>query len=217
MNYETKTPQYFAGSREDFLAFLPQNPQARILEAGCGFGETGRRALELGKCGTYVGIEISPKAAEIAAKNISQVLAGNVETMALPFEAGSFDALLISEVLEHLVDPWATLKRLAPLLREGAKVMASSPNVSHYRIILSLLRGEWKLTDVGVMDRTHLRWFTPQSYREMFEAAGFTLTNVGPIAPLAGKARLFDALTFGKCQHLLMRQIKVAGVKGPRT
>jgi 2-polyprenyl-3-methyl-5-hydroxy-6-metoxy-1,4-benzoquinol methylase len=215
-NYENKSSQYFDGARLDFLDLLPHNPAARILEIGCGFGGTGKLALAKGKCGTYIGIEISRKAAERARENITRVYIDNVETMALPFEVGSFDALIISEVLEHLTDPWATLARLAPLLRDGAVVLASSPNISHYGVIRSLIRGEWTLTDVGVMDRTHLRWFTPESYRQMFEGAGFKVVSTQAVTPESARTRFVNVLTRNKFRHLFMRQIMIHGVKQTR-
>ena len=167
--YETKNAHYFSGARSDFVAQLPDQAKARILEIGCGHGETGELALAQGKCGEYVGIEISENAAAVAGKKISSVLVGNVETIEFPWVNGSFDAVIMSEVLEHLVDPWRVVKRISPLLRNGALVMASSPNVSQYKLIVSLTLGHWKLSSSGLMDRTHLRWFTPESYRELFE------------------------------------------------
>ncbi|NJS37775.1 MAG: transglycosylase domain-containing protein, partial [Rhodobacteraceae bacterium] len=71
--------------------------------------------------------------------------------------------------------------RIAPLLRSGGLIFASSPNISHHRVIRSLLRGSWDLADQGVMDRTHLRWFTPRSYQAMFENAGFIIEERRPI------------------------------------
>jgi 2-polyprenyl-3-methyl-5-hydroxy-6-metoxy-1,4-benzoquinol methylase len=212
-SYENKPSRYFDGARKDFVELLPQNPEGRILEIGCGYGGTGKLALERGKCGTYIGIEISTKAAQVAAQNLTRVYVDNVETMSLPFGEKYFDALIISEVLEHLVDPWATLKRLSPLMREGAMVMASSPNISHYRVILSLLKGKWELTDVGVMDRTHLRWFTPHSFKNMFEGAGFKIKTVQSVSPPSGKIKLINAVTGSAWKHLFMRQIKILGVK----
>ena len=133
--------------------------------------------------------------------------------MPLPFAPASFDALIISEVLEHLVDPWAVLARLAPLVRSGGLIFASSPNISHHKVIRSLLRGRWDLADQGVMDRTHLRWFTPATYAGMFEGAGFVVEEVRPVRPFGWKPRLFNRLTGGRWQHLFMSQTSIRGRK----
>jgi 2-polyprenyl-3-methyl-5-hydroxy-6-metoxy-1,4-benzoquinol methylase len=115
----------------------------------------------------------------------------------------------MSEVLEHLRDPWETLRKLRPLLKPGAIVLASSPNVSHYHIIAMLLRGEWNLTDVGVMDRTHLRWFTPKTYQEMFESTGYEVEFVRALVIPGWKARLANHLTGGRFRHLFVGQINL--------
>lgn len=212
-SYEIKPSHYFKGARADFVALLPGNATARILEIGCGYGGTGALALANGKCGAYIGIEIADTAAAEASKYLTHVLVGNVETMDLPFEPASFDAVVISEVLEHLTDPWTVLTKIAPLLRDNALIMASSPNISHYKVIRSLLRGEWTLTELGVMDRTHLRWFTPSSYKAMFEQCGFTITQVQPVSPETAKIRWANRLTGNRFRHLFMRQIMVVGHK----
>jgi 2-polyprenyl-3-methyl-5-hydroxy-6-metoxy-1,4-benzoquinol methylase len=209
----TKPPSYFDGARNDFVEALPQSETAAILELGCANGGTGALALASGKCGRYVGIEISESAAEIARLRLTQVIVGDVEKMALPWDNETFDVLIMSEVLEHLSDPWRVVRRLVNLVRPGGIVMASSPNVSHYRVILGLLSGKWELQDSGVMDRTHLRWFTPNSFREMFEMSGVRVQRLEPIARLGGKARAFDVLTAGRLKHLLMVQINMIGVR----
>jgi 2-polyprenyl-3-methyl-5-hydroxy-6-metoxy-1,4-benzoquinol methylase len=211
--YLSKTPQYFDGARADMVEKLPTNPKARILEIGCGFGGTGELALKLGKCGEYYGVELSEDASRTAREKLTDVIAGNVEAIDLPWPEQHFDALIMSEVLEHLIEPWDVLGRLFPLLRDGAIVLASSPNIAHYSMVMGLLRGDWDLTDTGVMDRTHLRWFTPRTYAEMFEMAGFVVDEVAPVVPFRPKAKLLNSLTAGRYRHLFMRQIFVTGRK----
>ena len=70
------------------------------------------------------------------------------------------DCLVFGDVLEHLVDPWAVLARLARLVCDGGQILACIPNVQHYSVIVSLLRGKWDYQDEGLLDRTHLRFFT---------------------------------------------------------
>ncbi|MEP0708326.1 MAG: class I SAM-dependent methyltransferase [Parvibaculum sp.] len=211
--YQTKPPSYFSGVRADYVGALPVSSSAAILELGCARGGTGHLALQSGKCGRYVGIEMHPEAAAEARKHLTEVLVGDVEHLEFPWPAQSFDALILSEVLEHLVDPWTVLGRLAVLLKPGAVVMASSPNISHYRIVLGLLRGQWQLEERGAMDRTHLRWFTPASFRQMFEEAGFAVTSVEPLSAPGRKARILNALTGNRFRHLFMTQINLHGYR----
>lgn len=126
---------------------------------------------------------------------------------------GYFEVLIMSEVLEHLQDPWQVVQKLSKKLRLGAQVMASSPNVSHYRIVRQLLCGEWPLAESGVMDRTHLRWFTPKTFQEMLEGAGFVTESVGPLSTRKLKYKIMDVLTLGKLTHLIVVQINYQGRK----
>jgi 2-polyprenyl-3-methyl-5-hydroxy-6-metoxy-1,4-benzoquinol methylase len=208
-----KPSRYFEGARQDFVDALPLDSKASILELGCANGGTGASALASGKCGRYVGIEISDAAAAVARPRLSQVIVGDVEKLDLPWDEATFDALIMSEVLEHLVDPWTVVPRLVNLVKPGGMVMASSPNVSHYRIILELIAGRWELKDSGVMDRTHLRWFTPASFREMFEGAGVSVTRLAAVAPPGPRARVIGALSGGLLDHLLIRQINLFGFR----
>jgi 2-polyprenyl-3-methyl-5-hydroxy-6-metoxy-1,4-benzoquinol methylase len=207
--YADKPDSYFANARADIVKALPADPDAQVLELGCGAGGTGRAVLEAGKAGRYVGIELSATAAAFASEHLSEVLLGDVEALDLAPLHGAFDALIISEVLEHLTDPWTTLKRLAECLKLGGRVYASSPNVSHWKVIWGLIRGRFDYADKGVMDRTHLRWFTPQTYAELFRSAGLEVVEVRPSTPLRSRTLMVDRLTGGRLRHLLHTQTMV--------
>jgi 2-polyprenyl-3-methyl-5-hydroxy-6-metoxy-1,4-benzoquinol methylase len=120
-----------------------------------------------------------------------------------------FDALVASEVLEHLVDPWAALKKVREHLNPGARVFASSPNVAHISTIKMLLKGRWDLESAGRMDRTHLRWFTPDSYAQMFRDCGYKIISVEPLAKAGLKSRIANVLTAHRLSHLFIGQIVV--------
>ncbi len=209
--YACKTASYFDRARGDFVGRLPVDRNARILEIGCGTGATGALALRTGRCSFYAGIELFAVAAEEARGVLSEVLVGDAETMELPWAPASFDALILSEVLEHLVDPGRLLERVALLVRPGGMVLASSPNISHWRVVRELIAGRFDLADKGVFDRTHLRWFTPATFAGMFDRAGFTPVEVGPVTPFAARTRAISALTRGRFDHLFMVQIALEG------
>lgn len=206
-NYSQKPPGYFDIARKSFIDLLPQNPEARLLEIGAGAGDTGAYALAEGKCGWCCGLELCDGPAEEARQKIQQVIVGDVERIELNLPNKSFDILILSEVLEHLVDPWSVLRRLRPLMKPGSIVLAGSPNVCHRSVIHTLLRGEWHYEPKGIFDATHLRWFSPASYKAMFEDCGFIVDKVGPSYPLRLKARLFNALTARRFEYLLHSQI----------
>lgn len=209
--YADKPIAYFGGARDDIVQMLTTDSSAVILEIGCGTGGTGASALASGKAGRYVGIEVDPSAAAIAAKTLTEVVTGDVTQMDLGRFSSSFDALIISEVLEHLTDPGTTLKKLVLCLKPGGAVYASSPNIAHWRIIKDLAVGRFEYTNDGVMDRTHMRWFTPDSFRQMFEDAGVEVASVRPLVPLRWKARLINWLTGGRYHHLFVVQIMIRG------
>jgi 2-polyprenyl-3-methyl-5-hydroxy-6-metoxy-1,4-benzoquinol methylase len=186
---------------------LPLNRGAAILEIGCGEGGTGDLALSEGKCGRYCAIEFCAPAAETAARKLTEVLVGDIEKLDLPWRPETFDGLILSEVLEHLTDPWAVLRKIRPLMREGALVFASSPNVSHHSVIRMLIHGDWSLSDYGLMDRTHLRWYTPVTYRALFESCGYMVTSISELSTFTRKARAILAITGGRFKHLFMTQI----------
>lgn len=212
--YAGKPDTYFAGARGDIVQQMATTRRSTVLELGCGNGATGLATLAAGKAGRYIGIELDPKAARLARNGLSEVLVGDVADLDLTRLHGSCDALIASEVFEHLVDPWAVLEKLVACLKPGAAVYASTPNASHWKIIASLARGRFDYTaEGGVMDRTHLRWYTRATIWEMFEAAGISVRSVEPSAPLRSKAALFNRLTGGKLRHLLHTQMTLRGVK----
>jgi 2-polyprenyl-3-methyl-5-hydroxy-6-metoxy-1,4-benzoquinol methylase len=205
--YDLKDTSYFAMAREDYVAALPEDSNASILEIGCSNGATGALALAQGKCGRYCGVELFPEPAAEARERLTEVVEGDVEELELPWPEQSFDTLILSEVLEHLRDPWAVLRRLRPLLRPGALVFASTPNVAHREIIVMLLRGRWELRSYGPLDATHLRWFSPASLRQAFEEAGFVVDSAGPLGALGPGSQVVDRILRGRLRHLWHRQI----------
>lgn len=213
MDYASKPLDYFDGARADIVARLATDRSSSIIEIGCGNGSTGAIAKQQGKCGRYVGIDVDEGAARLAREALDLVVHGNVETLDLAQLDPPFDAAILSEVLEHLVDPWAFLSRLHAVMRPGAQIFASSPNIANARIIGQLLRNRFDYTPTGVMDRTHLRWFTPATFREMFEGAGFRTVSVAPLSPPSRKWRAFNAVTGGAFAHLASSQTMYCGMK----
>ncbi len=210
--YSTKDEAYFAGARRDYVDALPNDPGAAVLELGCGAGATGALALQAGKCATYVGIEMFEAVAAKAEQLLTRVHVGDVATMTLPYEGGSFDALICSEVLEHLVDPAAVLRQLVKLVKPGGLILASSPNISHWRIVSQLVCGRFEYAREGPMDYTHLRWFTPFEFRRLFERSG---VEVDVLQPVGGRHGLSGWLSEQPLGHLWWYQIDLRGRAAP--
>ncbi len=212
-SYDAKPEDYFSGSRSGFIDKLDPDTDRSILEIGCGEGSTGAYAKATKKCGRYVGVELMPGPGERAKLRLDEVYVANIETFDIPEPKGSFGALIASEVLEHLVDPWAVLRRLYPLLAPGALVFAGSPNIAHISTIRMLMKGRWDLEDAGRMDRTHLRWFTPGTYAQMFRDCGFEVLSVEPHGSMGPRQKVANALTAGRLRHLFINQIVVCARK----
>jgi len=208
-----KPSWYYEGVRADFVAQLPRNPRGRILEVGCSFGGTGALAMAEGRCATYHAIEVDRDAAQRARAVLTEVLELDVETVhEFPWPKQHFDTLIMSEVLEHLRDPTNTLQRLGELVKNGGFLLCSSPNVSHYHFLKRIWNQEWDLESSGIMDRTHLQWFTPKSYKSLVEVAGFKVLEIGPVKPFGTWDYLRGFLCGGR-MHLFMKQISILAIK----
>jgi 2-polyprenyl-3-methyl-5-hydroxy-6-metoxy-1,4-benzoquinol methylase len=160
---------------------------ARVLDVGCA---TGYIAAPLSARGcSVVGFERDAHAAAAAEAHCEAVVVGDIESPedreAIP---GTFDYVLFGDVLEHLVDPWETLRSMHALLAPGGVVVASIPNVAAWTVRLALLLGRFDYTEMGLLDRTHLRFFTRSSAHELASDAGFSVERerFTPIESLPG-------------------------------
>jgi SAM-dependent methyltransferase len=152
------------------LLALLDRPQ-RVLDVGCSTGYLAERLQQRGA--TVVGLDMDERAAELARRFCAEVYVGDIETMKLPFEPASFDAIVCGDLVEHLRDPQATVARLRPLLRPGGRLVLSTPNIANWAIRLSLLFGRFRYTEWGILDETHTHFFTRKTLRECLEGAGY--------------------------------------------
>jgi 2-polyprenyl-3-methyl-5-hydroxy-6-metoxy-1,4-benzoquinol methylase len=163
-------PDYYSRVNPDLLALIP--PDCRVvLEIGCGAGALCEAYRRVNPGVIWWGVEMNSEAAHKARKTPLDFISRNhIEDESGCYGCNSIrewgtcrdaDCLVLGDILEHLEDPWTILKELVEArLKPGAQVLASIPNVQHFSIIYRLLRGEWEYVDEGLMDRTHLRWFT---------------------------------------------------------
>jgi O-antigen biosynthesis protein len=143
----------------------------RVLDVGCSTGYLAERLQQRGA--TVIGLDMDARSAELARRFCTDVLVGDIETMELPFEPASFDAIVCGDLIEHLRDPQALLARLRPLLRPGGRLVLSTPNIANWAMRLSLLFGRFRYTEWGILDKTHTHFFTRKTLRECLEAAGY--------------------------------------------
>ncbi len=153
-------------------------PATRVLEFGCATGYMSEVLKNRLGC-TVTGVEISPEAAALAERHTERVIVGDAERIDFAAElAGEeFDVVLFADVLEHLKEPGDVLRRVRPFLAENGVVIASIPNIAHGSVRLALLGGEFRYRDWGLLDDTHLRFFTRSSIQDLFEETGYAITH----------------------------------------
>jgi 2-polyprenyl-3-methyl-5-hydroxy-6-metoxy-1,4-benzoquinol methylase len=169
----------------------------RVLDVGCSTGYVGRRLIEDAQC-TVDGVELDPEAAAVAAETYRRVFVGSLEDPALLASIRTrYDVILLVETLEHVVRPERVLTACAPLLDHGGYVLVTLPNVAHWAMRWKLLRGHWRYEDTGILDHTHLRFYTFDSARELLDRAGYHVVEHRPrliYLPFESRLRRFNVL-----------------------
>lgn len=200
-------PGYYDHVRIEILPLLPGTVD-RVFEIGCGSGATLAYLKENGFCHWVGGIEPMSAAARRARERTDLFIEGNIESVELPLQPKSIDAILCLDVLEHLVDPWKVMKRLSYYLKPGGFIIASIPNVRFYKVVLDLLLyGRWVYTDAGILDHTHLRFFTRSSAIELLESGGMKVDAVLSTGLKKGKGRdRANKLTLGLLENFFTYQ-----------
>ena len=190
---------YHAKVREDVLPVVPSRG-GTLLDVGGGTGVTAARLKTLGRVDRAGVVDLVPSQAR--APGIDFHLSGDLEdpaTLESTIAAeGPFSTILCLDVLEHLRDPWAVIARLHGGLAPGGVIVASIPNISHWKAVFPLVfRGRWELEDEGIRDRTHLRWFVRKTAIELMTSSGLTLEEVRAEPGGGRRIRLFRAATLG--------------------
>ena len=174
--------RYFAADRRDLVDFLrPYGQLGMVLDIGCAGGRLGRQLLQTGLAERCDGIEPNAAAATQAADRLHRIWVADLETITEQLPWSDYDLLIMADVLEHLIDPWRVLAELHRRVRPGARLLLSVPNVRHKSVVLPLLfRGRFDYADAGIMDRTHLHFFTRSSLLDAVGRAGWRMVAVAP-------------------------------------
>lgn len=169
--------EYYSNARLDLFPFIPKDAK-RILDIGCASGHTGLKIKERQNC-KIQGIEINEKAAQEAAKYLDGVICAPVETALPTLPNHEYDCVLILDVIEHLVSPEQVLLQVHEKISQDGHLVICVPNIGHWTIIQDLLEGRWDYKDQGILDRTHLRFFTYDSLVKLITNAGFKIITHG--------------------------------------
>ncbi len=167
-----KPVNYFSNFRQDMVKYVPKDAKF-ILEIGCGEGVLTQH-LKTTMGAVCWGIEYEPKQAAIAAAKIDKVLVGDALVMIDELPDNYFDAVICNDVLEHLYDPYRVLQKLKAKIKPNGVMISSLPNVRYFRNLFDLFfQKNWDYKDSGILDVTHIRFFTTKSIVKMYENAGF--------------------------------------------
>ncbi len=207
-----RDPKYYSYLRQD-LVDIVEGIGNKILEVGCGEGFTGSELKRIGKAKEVIGVEIFGPAAFKAKERLDKVIVGDIQVISLPFPDRYFDYIIFGDVLEHLSDPWSTLRKLKRYLSSSGFVIASIPNLTYWEILKDIIfLDKWEYVDSGILDRTHLRFFTRKSLIDLFQGSGLEIkelihhipprfiNKIGNLVTLGGLKRFFTAGYFIKAR-----------------
>lgn len=214
--YIEKNNDYYSLPRLDILSLINENHK-KILEIGCAFGELGRAIKNSFPNVVIDGIELNPHSEEFLKGNYNNITIGNIEALDLSKIGNEYDLIIFADVLEHLYDPWRILKILGEKLTDKGNVIVSVPNIRNSGILFNLIfKGRFEYAESGLMDRTHIRWFTRLEISKALDNAGLQVLSINLnynsysllkrilIYPLKFLIKDFDV-----CQIILLAKKKV--------
>lgn len=185
--------EYFGEPRWDLFSLIPAKAKT-LLDVGCGVGWLGKKVKSTRPC-RVVGIEKNADAGKMASKVLDAVFVQDIEKIPFPFRERAFDCIVVGDLLEHLCDPWGTLRGLVGLLHDNGVVIMSIPNIGHYTTLFSLAKGHWEYKNAGILDRTHLRFFTRCGIEDLLEQAGLRAIKMLRNTQAGSKMRTVNLLT----------------------
>jgi 2-polyprenyl-3-methyl-5-hydroxy-6-metoxy-1,4-benzoquinol methylase len=178
--YSDKDSGYFSNARKDILSLLPlqRHANTHVLEIGCSSGHTLQWLKESGYCTKTTGVELYADV-NVAQRKIDQFFKLDIEKSMPDLPTNSVDLILCLDVLEHLIDPWTVVSHLTDLLTKDGTLVVSLPNIRNYHVLFDLaFRGRFEYTNAGIMDKTHLRFFTKSSAIALTCSSGLKLFQV---------------------------------------
>lgn len=171
--------RYYTWARMELIELISnqKNENIRVVEIGCEMGATLAKIKYMWPNAEVKGIELEEHVAAIGANSLD-IIQGNAETMEIPYEKGYFDYIILGDVLEHLYSPSKLLMRLLPYLKEKGEFICSIPNMMNISVIAPLLQGKFEYQDAGILDRTHIRFFTLKSIYQLFNECNLEIADM---------------------------------------
>ena len=210
--FQNPGDQYYMQEKRFLFPLIPDGPNV-LLDLGCAAGQVGKALRESHKAAEIVGVEIFEPAAAEARKLYKEVHVGDIEDMKLGYDK-YFDIVLCGDILEHLREPAKVLRQIHGWLKDGGRLVCSVPNIRYWKIWRALIfRGEWEYTGDGILDQTHLRFFTTKSFTRMIANASFEVERTDVRIHWGPKQLAFNRLTRGAFKEFLGYQILVSARK----
>ena len=204
--YITKETNYFSLERQMFKDAVREN-SLNILDIGCGTGILGAYFKKNQNC-NVTGIEINQKAFEAAKLNLDNVIKGNIETLDLTLNENYFDVIIMGDVLEHLVNPITTILKITPLLKKEGRILITVPNVRNWNVLIKLIfQDSWEYADWGILDYTHMRFFTLKSAKSILKKNNIKIESAQRIIQKPSKSHVFIIFTLGLFEGFLASHI----------
>lgn len=206
---------YYAFERKNILPFVPKNIK-RTLDVGCASGIFSSQLKNEKDVETW-GIEMVEDAANQAKSKLENVLIGTFDEVYDSLPKNYFDCIFFNDVLEHMPYPEDCLIKAKENLADGGHILASIPNMRYVEVLRDLIfKKDWKYTDSGIMDRTHLRFFTEKSMRRMIDDCGYKIERIEGINGVSPYCltSFINLLVFNHLKDIKYRQyIILASVK----
>ena len=185
-NLSKRAAEYYEGNREDMLKYVPQGTKTS-LEFGCGFGEFSALLKQTLNTESWA-VEIEKAVARQAEKKLDRVINADALESLHEIPENYFDCIILFDILGCLVDPYSLLCALKTKLTQAGVIISSIPNIRYYRAFVDLvLHGNWDYKDHGILDKTHLRFFTYKSIVKMFNQLGFEILLMEGIHPTSSR------------------------------
>ena len=194
--YNEKNEKYYNLIRNDILELVPQETK-KILDVGCGTGVTSFAAKQFFGVNEIIGIELFKPAAEIAKKKLDKVITGDIEDIDLSFPENYFDCIICADVIEHTRNPWGVLKKLHRYLNDNGVLIASIPNIRHIVPILKIIFNRFDYQESGVLDKTHLRFFSLYTIKNLFRTTGYRIIQIRTRRSRSWKFNLMNIFSLG--------------------
>lgn len=201
------TNYYNRSFREEMFKYIPDNA-TKILEIGCSEGLFLSHIKKNKDCETW-GIEMNEAAAEQAATVADKIFSGDFHELFRQLPLNYFDCIIFNDVIEHFSDPWLALSNTKQLLSEDGVIISSIPNFRYIGNLTEIIKtADFKYkVEGGILDKTHLRFFTAKSIKRLFEDCGYILISQEGLRPCRSwKEKLFIFLSFGFFNDMRFQQ-----------